>query len=181
MQKVIAKKATVAVATADSEIDTALQPEGKGIGDFPAELLPFTEISISLKTDNDQPNKATEKTFYFGDFSNIGYGELVRISLRLVQTGEGIGLAYLTFTQQMRCRRSDVVEGADLSFMFRCFDSHNAYIRDIHCGTWNRRCGVHLVELKEYFTWVVGSINPVENAARGVLTCTYKQRVHNCP
>src|SRR5262245_61973318 len=130
----MAKRATPVAASTDREIDTALEPEGKNKGSFPEEFLPFTELSVALNTDNDQPNKATEKTFYFPDFQSIGYGELVRISLRLIQTGEGVGLAYLTFTQVMRCRRSDVVSGADLSFSFRCFDSHGAYIRDIFCG-----------------------------------------------
>jgi hypothetical protein len=121
-----------------------------------------------------------ERTFYFEDAHNVGYGELIDISVRLVATGDYVGLAYLTFRQRMNCRRSNVVEGADLSFVIDLWDVKKFYIRNIYLGQWNRICGDHLVELRERFSWSPGDIHPVQNADDAVVTLTKKVRVHKC-
>jgi hypothetical protein len=89
--------------------------------------------------------------------------------LRLIQTGEGRGIAYFTFTQTCNSRRSDVAKGTDWAFEGDLYDAQNAFIRNVYPGAWNHRCGKHLVELRADFNWVVGSINPVMNAQRANL------------
>jgi hypothetical protein len=100
--------------------------------------------------------------------------------LRLVQTGEGSGIAYFTFTQTCNSRRSDVATGPDWLLNSTLYDGQNAKIRDIYLGAWNHRCGKHFVELRSAFTWVQGSINPVIYVQRVNLNWRFLQRVHNC-
>jgi hypothetical protein len=45
---------------------------------------------------------------------------------------------------------------------------------------WAHRCGKQLVELQEDFTWIEGSIDPIEFAASATLTWTWKQQVSPC-
>jgi hypothetical protein len=121
-----------------------------------------------------------EKTFYFSDFPRKVYCTVSGIRLRLIQTGEGRGIAYFTFTQTCNSRRSDVAKGPDWTFSVALYDIQNAYIRNIHLGSWSHRCGKHLVELRADFSWVLGSINPVINVQRVNLNWQFLQRVHNC-
>jgi hypothetical protein len=166
--------------SADREIDTLLEREGQIKGEIDPAHLPLLSTMAFVEAPS-IPAGPLENTFKFkDDLKDIGYGELVRIALRLVQTADGMGFAYLSFTQQMRCRRSDVVTGPDLLFSAKLTDSHGAYIRDLSLGAWDRRCGEQFVELRESFSWIHGSINPVQFAASVYLNCIYKVRVHHC-
>ena len=100
--------------------------------------------------------------------------------LRLIQTGEGRGIAYVTFTQTCGSRRSDVAKGADWTFDVDLSTASGAFIRNIYLGAWEHRCGAQLVELRADFSCVQGSINPVVNAQRANLKWRFLQRVHNC-
>ena len=81
--------------------------------------------------------------------------------MRLIQTGEERGIAYLTFTQTCNSRRSEVASGAYWTFDVDLYDGQNAFLRNIYLGSWNHKCGKHFVELRADFSWVLGSINPV--------------------
>ena len=173
--------------SASEEIDTIFEEaEGKAAANT-AERVKSLSADISLDSELES-NKAEvseaavlpEKTFYFSDFPRQVYCTLSGIRVRLIQTGEGRGIAYLTFTQTCNSRRSDVASGADWAFNSTLYDVQNAKIRDIFLGTWNHRCGKHLVELRADFSWVDGSINPVINAQRMNLNWRFLQRVHNC-
>lgn len=121
-----------------------------------------------------------EKHFYFQDIVGIGYGELVRIRLRLFQIRDLDGYVELQFTQQMRCRRSNVVKGADVSFRCKLIDAFGSDIRWLNIGSFDRRCGNHFIELRSPFSWTNYSINPVEATSAVQLEVTWKQRVHGC-
>lgn len=169
------------------EIDTIFEAEEGVAARNPAQQLQTLGAEISLGNELEsstmevsQVAALPEKSFYFNDFPRKVYCTLSRISLRLIQTGEGRGIAYLTFTQSCNSRRSDVAKGADWTFSVALYDIQNAFIRNIHLGYWNHRCGKHLVELRADFSWVLGSINPVIHAQRANLNWQYLQRVHNC-
>jgi hypothetical protein len=169
------------------EVDTIFEvTEGKTAANASEQVRALSaEISLGseLECSKAELNEAAllpEKTFYFPDFARKVYCTVSGIRLRLIQTGEGRGIAYLTFTQTCNSRRSEVASGADWTFDCWLYDVQGATIRNIYLGAWNHRCGKHLVELRADFSWVVGSINPVINAARGNLNWRYLQRVHNC-
>jgi hypothetical protein len=172
---------------ASDEIDTIFQEtEGKAAAN-PAELVKSLGAGLSLdaelestKAELSETAALPEKTFYFSDFPRQVYCTLSGIRVRLIQTGEGRGIAYLTFTQTCNSRRSDVASGADWTFNAALYDVRNAFIRNIYLGAWNHRCGKQLVELREDFSWVIGSINPVINVQRVNLSWRFLQRVHNC-
>ena len=67
----------------------------------------------STKTEVSEEAALPEKTFVFSDFPAK---TLSGIRLRLTQTGEGKGIAYLTFTQTCGSRGSDVASGPDWVF-----------------------------------------------------------------
>ncbi len=159
---------------ASDEIDTIFEAaEGKAAANA-AEQVKSLSADISLgselessKAELSEAAALPEKTFYFSDFPRQVYCTLSGIRLRLVQTGEGSGIAYFTFTQTCNSRRSDVATGPDWLFNSTLYDGQNAKIRDIYLGAWNHRCGKHFVELRSDFSWVQGSINPVDlRAAR---------------
>jgi hypothetical protein len=169
------------------EIDTIFEAdEGKPAANAAEQVKSLSaEISLGsqLESSKSELNEAAalpEKTFFFSDFPRQVYCTLSGIRLRLIQTGEGRGIAYLTFTQACGSRRSDVANGPDWLFNSTLYDGHNATIRDIYLGAWNHVCGNRLVELRADFSWVIGSINPVINAQRVNLNWRFLQRVHNC-
>ena len=55
-----------------------------------------------------------------------------------------------------------------------------AKIRDVYLGAWNHRCKKHLVELREDFSGMIGSINPIIHVQRVNLNWRFLQRVHKC-
>ncbi|MGZ8417358.1 MAG: hypothetical protein ACXWVQ_10325 [Methyloceanibacter sp.] len=172
---------------ASDEIDTIFEAtEGKAAANA-AEQVKSLSADISLgselessKAELSEAAALPEKTFPFSDFPRQVYCTLSRIRLRLVQTGEGSGIAYFTFTQTCNSRRSDVATGPDWLFNSTLYDGQNAKIRDIYLGAWNHRCGKHFVELRSDFSWVQGSINPVIYVQRVTLNWRFLQRVHNC-
>ena len=175
---------------AQDEIDTIFETKEGVTANDPAEhvksiaadIMRSSEID-SLKEEEAAAAEAAplpEKTFYFSDFPRQVYCTLSGIRVRLIQTGEGIGIAYLTFTQSCNSRRSDVASGPDWTFEVKLYDVQNAFIRTVQLGSWNHRCGKQLVELRADFIWVPGSINPVRNAVRANLNWRFLQRVHNC-
>lgn len=172
---------------ASGEIDTIFEAaEGVAAADS-TERLRSLSAGISLgselessKAELSEAAAFPEKTFYFSDFPRQVYCTLSDVKLRLVQTGEGKGIAYLTFTQTCGSQRSDVASGPDWTFDTALYDPQNAFIRNISLGSWNHRCGKQLVELRADFSWVSGSINPVIYAKRVNLSWRFLQRVHNC-
>jgi hypothetical protein len=70
----------------------------------------------SSKSELNETAVLPEKTFFFSDFPRQVYCTLSGIRVRLIQTGEGRGIAYLTFTQSCGSRRSDVASGPDWLF-----------------------------------------------------------------
>ena len=85
----------------------------------------------SSKAELSETAALPEKTFYFSDFPRQVYCTLSGIRLRLVQTGEGRGIAYFTFTQTCNSRRSDVATGLDWVFNSTLYEGQNVKIRDI--------------------------------------------------
>lgn len=173
--------------SASDEIDTIFEAgEGKTAANAPEQVKSLAaEISLgseleSSKAELSEAAALPEKTFYFPDFPRKVYCTLSGIRLRLIQTGEGRGIAYFTFTQTCNSRRSDVATGPDWLFNSTLYDIQNAKVRDLYLGSWNHRCKKHLVELREDFSWVIGSINPVINTERVNLNWRFLQRVHNC-
>ena len=172
---------------ASDEIDTIFEAaEGTAAAD-PTEQLRSLSAGISLGSELDSSKAELseaaafpEKTFYFSDFARQVYCTLSGVRLRLIQTGEGRGIAYFTFTQTCNSSRSDVATGPDWTFDTALYDAQNASIRNISLGSWNHRCGKQLVELRADFSWVLGSINPVIYAQRVNLNWRFLQRVHNC-
>ncbi|HXG79394.1 MAG TPA: hypothetical protein VNJ31_08675 [Methyloceanibacter sp.] len=171
----------------EGEIDTILEASESKAAAGPAAQLKSLGAEISLaseiestKGEVSEAAALPEKMFFFNDYPRKVYCTVSGIRLRLIQTGEGRGIAYLTFTQTCNSRRSTVAKGPDWTFSVGLYDSQNAFIRNIHLGYWNHRCGKHLVELREDFSWVLGSINPVINAYRANLNWQFLQRVHNC-
>lgn len=172
---------------ASDEIDTIFEAtEGKAAANA-AEQMKSLSANISLgselessKSELSEKTAFPEKTFYFSNFARQVYCTLSDVRLRLIQTGEGRGIAYFTFTQTCGSRRSDVATGPDWTFDTTLYDPKNALIRTISLGSWNHRCGKQLVELRADFSWVEGSINPVIYAARVNLSWRFLQRVHNC-
>jgi hypothetical protein len=169
------------------EIDTIFEATNGRAAANAAEQVKSLSADISLgselESSKSEANEAAvlpEKTFLFSDFPRQVYCTLSGIRLRLVQTGEGRGIAYFTFTQSCGSRRSDVASGPDWLFNSTLYDGHNATIRDISLGAWNHFCGSRLVELRADFSWVTGAINPVINAQRVNLNWRFLQRVHNC-
>ena len=169
------------------EIDTILETtEGKAAAN-PMEQLKSVSADILLsngldssKAEVNESAAFPEQTFYFSDFPRKVYCTVSGIRVRLIQTGEGTGIAYLTFTQTCGSQRSTVASGADWTFNVALRDAQNANIRSIYLGTWNHRCGKHLVELRADFSWVSGAINPVINARSATINWTHLQRVKNC-
>jgi len=172
---------------ASDEIDTIFEAtEGKAAANA-ADRVKSRSADISLGSELESSKaevvEATvlpEKTFSFPNFARQVYCTLSGIRLRLIQTGEGSGIAYFTFTQTCNSRRSDVATGPDWVFTSTLYDGQNAKIRDIYLGAWNHRCGKHLVELRSDFSWVLGSLNPVIYVQRVNLSWRFLQRVHNC-
>jgi hypothetical protein len=169
------------------EIDTMFEAEEGKIAANAADQVKSISADIAIggmlessKSELSETAILPEKIFYFPAFPRRVYCTVDNIRVRLLQTGEGRGIAYLTFTQTCGSRRSTVAKGADWSFTLNLYDVRNAFIRSIFLGTWDHRCGKHLVELRADFGWVVGSINPVINADHAVLNWTALQRVHNC-
>jgi hypothetical protein len=129
---------------ASDEIDTIFEAtEGKAAANA-AEQVKSLSADISLgselessKAELSEAAALPEKTFYFSDFPRQVYCTLSGIKLRLVQTGEGSGIAYFTFTQTCNSRRSDVATGPDWLFNSTLYDGQNAKIRDIYLGAWN--------------------------------------------
>jgi hypothetical protein len=122
----------------------------------------------------------TSKRWTGFSYPRYVYCVLSDVELELTQTGEGTGYSYLKFTQDCNSRRGDDVRGADWDFTVALKDHGGAYIRSMNLGTWNHACGKRLIELKEDFTWVLGSINPIVFAETAILTWTFKQEVSPC-
>jgi hypothetical protein len=172
---------------ASDEIDTMFEAEEGKLAANATEQVKSISADVALgsmlessKAELSETAALPEKIFYFAAFPRRVYCTVDNIRVRLVQTGEGRGIAYLTFTQTCGSQRSTVAHGADWAFDLNLYDGQNAFLRNIFLGTWDHRCGKHLVELRADFSWVVGSINPVINAQRGVLSWRALQRVHNC-
>jgi hypothetical protein len=172
---------------ANDEIDTMFETsEGVAATNAEQQLKSLSaEISLGTGLDSSKVEPGgtaafPEKTFFFSDFSRQVYCSVSLVKLRLVQTGEGRGIAYFTFTQTCGSRRSDVASGPDWTFDVALYDANNAFIRNLSLGSWNHRCGKQLVELRADFSWVTGSINPVINVQRVNLSWRFLQRVHNC-
>ena len=121
-----------------------------------------------------------KKTFDFDFFPRTVYCNLTDIEVQLTQTGLGSGFGYLKFTQNCNSRWGDRVPYPDWDFTVSLRDSGGAFIRNIHLGSWGHHCGRQLIELQEDFTWVQGSINPIEFASDATLTWTWKQQVSPC-
>jgi hypothetical protein len=176
----------MAKGTSD-EIDTILEAtEGKLAANAADQVTSLSaDISLGSELESSKAELAEaaalpEKAFYFSDFPRQVYCTLSGIRLRLIQTGEGSGIAYFTFTQTCNSRRSDVATGPDWVFTCTLYDGQNAKLRDIYLGAWNHGCGKHFVELRADFSWVLGSINPVIYVQRVNLNWRFLQRVHNC-
>ncbi|MGE3992657.1 hypothetical protein [Pseudorhodoplanes sp.] len=147
-------------------------------------------VSIEAKVEKiEEPKKAEglvvaypSKLLYFGTLTRQVYCTLSNVSVNLFQTGEGVGIAYLTFTQNCGSSRSDVLPGNmwDWSFDINLYATGGAYIRNIALGTWDHQCGNRLVELRADFTWVKGSLNPVINTVDATLWWHFRTRVHGC-
>lgn len=173
---------------ADAEIDSIFPKTKSGAPDALISELKKAAIALSITSsiesrsvDESAAPTYARKTFRFDEaFPRLAYCDLTEVSVFLIQTAEGAGSAYLTLTQECQSRRSDVISGWDWHFHIDLRTQNDAFIRSVFLGTWNHVCGKKLVELKEDFTWVVGSINPVENAAKATLHWQAKQRVHNC-
>jgi hypothetical protein len=176
MAKVASGEIDTIFETAEGVAATNLAEHLKSLG---AEISLGSELESS-KAEVSEAAALPEKMFYFNDFPRQVYCTLSGIRLRLIQTGEGRGVAYLTFTQTCGSRRSDVASGPDWTFDINLYDIQNAFIRNIQLGSWNHRCGKQLVELRADFSWVQGAINPVINAQRVNLSWRFLQRVHNC-
>jgi hypothetical protein len=91
------------------EIDTIFEAdEGKPAANTAEQVKSLSaEISLGsqLESSKSELNEAAglpEKTFFFSDFPRQVYCTLSGIRLRLIQTGEGRGIAYLTFTSGLR-------------------------------------------------------------------------------
>jgi hypothetical protein len=148
---------------ASDEIDTIFEAaKGKraaNVADQVTSLSADISLGSELESSKAEVTEAAplpEKTFTFPNFPRQVYCTLSGIRLRLIQTGEGSGIAYFTFTQTCNSRRSDVATGADWVFTCTLYDAQNAKIRDIYLGAWNHRCGKHFVELRSDFSWVQG-------------------------
>jgi hypothetical protein len=172
---------------ASDEIDTIFEStEGKPAANAADQVTSLSaDISLgseleSSKGELSETAALPEKTFYFSDFPRQVYCTLSGIRLRLIQTGEGRGIAYFTFTQTCNSRRSDVATGLDWVFNSTLYDGQNAKLRDVYLGAWSHRCGKHFVELRADFSWVLGSINPIIYVQRVNLNWRFLQRVHNC-
>jgi hypothetical protein len=129
---------------ASDEIDTICEVTEGTVAAKAADRVKSLSADISLgselessKTELNEAAVLPEKTFYFSDFPRQVYCTLSGIRLRLIQTGEGRGIAYLTFTQSCGSRRSDVASGPDWLFNSTLYDGHKATIRDIYFGAWN--------------------------------------------
>jgi len=118
---------------ASDEIDTIFEAtEGKAAANATEQVKSLSaDISLgseleSSKAELSEAAALPEKTFYFSDFPRQVYCTLSGIRLRLIQTGEGRGIAYFTFTQACNSRRSDVATGPDWLFNSTLYDGQNA-------------------------------------------------------
>jgi pyridoxine 5'-phosphate synthase PdxJ len=118
------------------EIDTIIEAsEGKSATNIAERLMgQSTGISLfgeaaSTKVEPSAAAALPEIKLYFGAFPRAVYCNVDELKLRLIQTGEGKGIAYSTFTQTCGSRRSDVAHGADWSFDVDLYT--NAFVRNI--------------------------------------------------
>jgi hypothetical protein len=116
------------------EIDTIIEAsEGKPATNI-AERLMEQSTGISLfgeaaSTKVEPGAAAALPEIALGAFPRAVYCDVDELKLRLIQTGQGRGIAYSTFTQTCGSRRSDVAHGADWSFDVDLYT--NAFVRNI--------------------------------------------------
>lgn len=168
---------------ADAELDSVFD-DAKEIPELKKKFGTILSITRSIKSisaeDKTTDPRLPTNVFYFDRFDRDVYCDVTSVWVQLIQTGEGTGYGYLTFDQACDSRRSDEIDGWDWHFVIDLYTANNFYIRSIFLGNWSHVCGKKFVELKEDFTWQIGSINPVVNAKKATLHWQHKTRVHNC-
>jgi hypothetical protein len=111
---------------ASGEIDTIFETAEGVAATNPAEHLKSLGAEISLgsglessKVEVSEAAALPEKMFYFNDFPRQVYCTLSGIRLRLIQTGEGRGVAYLTFTPDLRKQKKRCSVGTRLDLRYQ--------------------------------------------------------------
>jgi hypothetical protein len=169
------------------EVDTILEADVKKVTDS---IVLFSDTKQAAPTKEKIDLAYPCKTWIFPPYPRTVYctlglkdksGRLIDPVVRLCQTGEGVGVAYLTFHLNCNSRRSTVNTVPAWWFEIKLWDVYGSYVRAIYLGSWSHTCRSRLVELKENFSWVPGAINPVINAHTGQLRWYYPQKVHECP